>query len=100
MVLIPVSSFGVNEAGTYKQFMSAHMAGLTQLDMKGFVDLMIQFPDWVLITDSKNSLRDVLPIICSYLNESGISCQNRVIPQLYKFRDLEVVKNWGSQRQS
>ncbi|KAL0206351.1 hypothetical protein P9112_001658 [Eukaryota sp. TZLM1-RC] len=86
---------GVDQTGTYKQFMSAHMAGLTQLDLKGLVSLMVKYPDWLLITDVKAPLSVTLPMICKELEKAGLSCTKRVLPQLYNFGDLDVAKALG-----
>ncbi|KAL0212135.1 hypothetical protein RCL1_005761 [Eukaryota sp. TZLM3-RCL] len=94
----PSSFFGYPESGSHADFMSSHMAGLTQLDMKGMVKLFLDFPDWLLVTDTKNDLKSLLTALCGALDEAGLNCVDRVIPQLYNFNDLEVAKSFGFTR--
>ncbi len=73
-----------------KDFPSPH--NVTRMDMPMLMELFKKYPDAKLVTDHKANL-DILQSVIECFQQNDIAL-NRLIPQLYDFHDLDVVKKY------
>lgn len=79
---------------SHREFLDQRVAGrYTPLDADGIAALLDEERDWTLITDTKGDLERSLEALCASVERRGLSCVDRVIPQVYEpVPDLEVVE--------
>lgn len=65
----------------------------TLLDLHGLLDLMREYPDSYIITDTKGDLHSLLSQVVSLAKNYYPQALNRLIPQIYEERDLQTVNN-------
>ena len=83
----------------HKKFMSKKIRNkYLPIDEKQLRNLMINYPDWVLITDIKNNIKPMNTIIslCHYLRWYNIDCTKRIIPFVHNTGEqLHKVNQFG-----
>jgi len=65
----------------------------TLLDFQDLLDLMREYPDSYIITDTKGDLHSILSPAVSLAKSYYPQALNRLIPQIYQERDLQTVNN-------
>jgi glycerophosphoryl diester phosphodiesterase len=85
---------------THAQFMEARLFDrYTPLDADAIADLLAADPDWTLVSDIKTGFGRVIYLLCETLEAKGVSCLERVVPQIYNIHgDLETVNEMGFPR--
>lgn len=84
---------------TAQAFMAAKLLNrYTPLDVPRLAALMRENPDWHLISDTKQSNSSMLKLLCGGLAKEGISCAQRVIPQIYKPDEVALLDAHGFSR--
>lgn len=64
------------------------------LDFKDILDLMREYPDAYIITDTKGDLQSMFSKMVFLAENYYPESLNRIIPQIYKEGDLEIIKRF------
>jgi glycerophosphoryl diester phosphodiesterase len=79
-----------------EEFLALRYKGkYTPLDLAGLLDLFASHQDILLITDTKDRNRQILPQFISAAEARGPDLLRRVIPQTYSRDDLDYVRGLG-----
>ena len=91
------SLFGLPKNFSHDDFMGTRIFDQYRpLDSDGIARLLSEKRDWKVVTDTKSDLRSSLEILCRSLARRGVSCADRVIPQIYyPETDLPIVEELG-----
>lgn len=91
------SNIGLNKKisqTTLEEFKQHKFLGeYTLLDFQGILDLMKEYPDSYIITDTKGDLHSILSQVVSLTKNFYPEALNRIIPQIYQERDIQTVNN-------
>jgi glycerophosphoryl diester phosphodiesterase len=90
-------AFGLPGGFTHDEFMQRKILGqYTPLDSAKIAELLAEKSDWKVVTDTKNEFGAGLEDLCAALEARGVSCTERVIPQIYRPEtDLPIVERLG-----
>jgi glycerophosphoryl diester phosphodiesterase len=90
----------LDQTFSHLDFLEQRVEGkYTPLDADRIAALLEEKRDWTLVTDTKGDLERSLKILCASLENRGLHCRDRVIPQIYEpAADLEIVEAIGFPR--
>ena len=87
--------FGLPQSFTLKEFLSVSPAGATLIDVGGVAEFLRRTSDTYLVTDAKERVPELVSSLCEAAKSRGISCYDRIIPQIYDPSELEQMKSLG-----
>lgn len=91
------SSFDLRRGFSHDEFMRTRIfRKFRPFDADGIARLLEEKRDWKVVTDTKSDLRSSLQMLCWSVARRGVSCTDRVIPQIYRPEtDLPIVERLG-----
>lgn len=92
------ASFGLPVGFTHDAFLENTADNVHHLDEKMFANLMKEKKDWYIVTDVKNGNAEALKMLCDAISDSGESCVERAIPQLYFPEEKVLLDQFGFTR--
>jgi len=90
--------YGLSTSFTLAQFRSSSYKGTTPLAEDDIARLLKTKKDWFLITDVKTDNAEGLRRLCIVLDNAGVSCKKRVIPQIYNPAEMAIVEELSFDR--
>lgn len=91
-------TFGLKKNFTEAEFLSVKPFGATLLNLKGFVDQIIRYPDVIIITDVKDNNLVVLKAIVEEFKSKNLDYKKTIVPQIYHPSEFPAVNRLGFER--
>jgi glycerophosphoryl diester phosphodiesterase len=85
---------------TQEEFLGKKIYGIyTSLSLANILDLMVKFPDMILVTDTKDDFPEIISKIVDLAKQKDETLLDRVIPQIYSEDSYyEAVKTYSFNR--